>query len=74
MAVVQSILKKTLTVNAGAGLDEKGNVKIKAFNFNGINTAAEADALYSVGSGLASLMSGDVASIQYTDKFELVEE
>lgn len=74
MAVIKSILRKTLSVNAGAGLDEKGNVKIKAFNFTGVNQAATDDNLYAVGSALAGLMAGDVESIQVTEKHELVEE
>ena len=73
MAVDKIALKKTLTINAGAGLDEKGNVKVKAFNFNGVNTAAVDDNIYAVGAGLSSLMKGDTESIQVTEKYELLE-
>lgn len=73
MAVDKIILKKNLTVNAGAGLDEKGNVKVKAFNFSGVNMAASDDNLYAVGAALASLINGDTESITVSEKDELLE-
>lgn len=73
MAINKTILRKTLCVNGSVGFDEKGNVKLKAYNYNGINKEASDDDLYAVGNALASLMAGDVESIHVTEKDELAE-
>ena len=74
MTITKEMYKRNLIINVEDGVNDDGSTKYKARTFSGIKTTAEAAALHSAGTALASLMDGDASGVAVYEKSELVEE
>lgn len=74
MAIVKNPMSKNLVVNAEAGIAANGSVKIKAYNFSGVNQEATDENVYAVGVALGGLIQGDTDSIYVVEKAELLQD
>lgn len=69
MAISESVIKRSLSINIGG--EEDG--KTKAHTYNGIKTDAQVDKIHTAATALGELMEGQVESVVVTNKVKLSE-
>ncbi|MCU9611954.1 DUF1659 domain-containing protein [Caldibacillus lycopersici] len=68
-----NLVDSTVRLVYDAGLDENGDVVLKAKSYNNINLNATADQIFAAAQAIASLTSLPLLAIERSDKTEIYE-